>query len=54
LDNIHVCELCRENHVTDDCTTLKELQVGQLEKTQGFYYMAPRRAWKPCFARTSQ
>lgn len=44
LDNIHVCGLFTENHVTDDCPTLKDLQVGQLEETQGFYYMAPRRA----------
>ena len=54
LDNIHVCGLCTENHVTDDCSTLKELQVGQLEETQGFYYMALRRAWQPHFPGTSQ
>lgn len=54
LDNIHVCGHCKENHVTDNCPTLKELQEGQLEETQGFYYVAPRRAWKPCFAGTSQ
>jgi len=42
LESIHVCGLCIENHITDDCPTLKELQACQIEETQGFYYMAPR------------
>ena len=50
LDSIQVCGLCTENHSTENCLRLKELQMNSMEEVpgiEGFYYVAPQRPWKP-------
>jgi hypothetical protein len=49
--------LCTDNHATDDCPKLKELQATHIEEGQGMeslYYLAPRKPWQPCFTGMSQ
>lgn len=44
--------MCTENHLTDKCPKLKELQENSIDESQGIdslYYLAPRRPWKPRF-----
>jgi hypothetical protein len=50
LNKVQVCGLCTDNHATDDCPRLKELQATHIEEGQGMeslYYLAPRRPWQP-------
>jgi hypothetical protein len=57
LDKIQVCGLCTDNHATDDCPRLKELQDTHIEEGQGMeslYYLAPRKTWQPRFTSMSQ
>jgi hypothetical protein len=57
LNKVQVCGLCTDNHATDDCPRLKELQATHIEEGQGMeslYYLAPRRPWQPCFTGMSQ
>ena len=57
LDSIQVCGLCTENHSTENCLRLKELQLNSMEEVpgiEGFYYVAPRRPWQPRMPQQNQ